>query len=360
MTTGFLDVTMDGGFPNSTVKMNCTTVEPTNSTQEEEDHVFNIISACAWIITVLLILLLNILCLIILSRVKEFHDATKIFLKSMTVGDLVLGLFFYLPMIGVSFAGRKWPFGGLCFVQAWMIRQGLPAYSLSLLLVTIDRYIAVVYPLKYKNLLTRRRAKVTVFIVWILTNIYALVSSIKANWKSSYNPYLFVCTYDEPENEFAAFLQTILSMAIVLIIILMYIRILIIARSQAALIASQHPLVTINGELQSPPPMNRKSFTTIFIVTMTLFLGWLPSLVMGFMNKSQDIAPQVRVASQILLASVSWLNVIIYYVRNRAFREAGQTFLRRTTRNCCGLWNEDNNNFGQSYEHSRSSRGAQA
>ncbi|XP_022086743.1 melatonin receptor type 1A-like [Acanthaster planci] len=333
----------------STETMNWTTKEPMNSTGEEQDTVFNIISACAWILTVVLIILFNLLCLIILSRVKEFHDATKIFLKSMTVGDLVLGLFFYLPMIGVSLAGRKWPFGGLCFVQAWMIRQGLPAYSLSLLLVTIDRYVAVVYPLKYKKILTGRRAKITVITVWLLTNIYSLVSSIKANWKSDYNHNLFVCTFDGPGNELAAFLLTILSMAIILIIILMYLRILIIARSQAVMIAAQHPLVTITGELQSPPPVNRKSFTTIFIVTMTLFVGWLPSLVMGLMRRSDEISPQWRVASQIVLASVSWLNVIIYYVRNQAFRETGQTFLRKITRNCCGLCKENNNNSGQSY-----------
>ncbi|XP_033631564.1 probable G-protein coupled receptor 21 [Asterias rubens] len=311
-----------------------------NRTEEEvTDIVFNIVGACAWTITTVLILFFNTMCLIILPKVGEFHHSTRIFLQSMTVSDLMLGVFFYFPMTGIWLTGSGvWPYGdALCYIQAWMIRQALPACSISLLLVTTDRYIAVVYPLKYKTLLTSRRAKIIVCILWIMTNIYTLILTALSQWKNKYNDVLFLCQFGETTNTLAAFIVTVLTLFVVVVIILMYVQILHIARSQVSRIATQHHLVTIDGEWQSPQ-INRKSFTTIFIVTMVLFVGWLPSIAMGLMRK--NFSPQLRVSSQILLASVSWLNVIVYYVRNKAFRGAGRNFLLKITRNCCGYYNK--------------------
>ena len=320
-----------------------------NETEPEvtDDVVFNIVGACAWTITTLLILLLNTVCLFILPKVKEFHHATKIFLQSMTVGDLMLGVFFYLPMIGISLEGRTWPYGdGLCYVQAWMIRQALPANTMSLLLVTIDRYIAVVYPMRYNKWLTSRRAKIVVCLLWILTNLYTLILSMVYHKQvKTYNKHLFICQFGKETDTVPALVLTILTLAVIVMIILMYIHILSIARSQASRIAKQHHLVTSDGDWQTQR-YNRKSFTTIFIVTMALFLGWLPSVIMGLMRASPEFAPQLRAFSQILLASVSWVNVIIYYVRNRAFRAAGHNFLLKMSRNCCGYWNATSKSIG--------------
>ena len=314
---------------------NSFTTNFTNSSMENDDWI-NIIGGTVWTVTTLLTLLLNSVCLILLHHVQGFKKPTIIFLKSMTISDLILGLLFYLPMVIVFISKRNWPLGEVfCNLEAWVIRQGLPTSAFSALLVTTDRYIAIAHPLHYEEWLSPKRARIIVCFVWFTTNLYALVSMLTTeNQKAKYNEYFFICTFGSIQTKKAVILLVTLSMGILLIITVMYIRILVIAQRHAAHIATHRP--SINGAIHPPiPSINRKSFTTVFIITMTLIIGWMPSVAIGLTNTTDPFG-LVIILTQLPLASVSWLNVIVYYVRNQAFKQAGQDLLARTLKYCKG------------------------
>ncbi len=307
------------------------------STNSMSNEVISVVGVCIWTITTVLTLFLNTFCLVLLHHVQGFNKSTIIFLKSMTVSDLLLGVFFYLPTIAVFAAGQTWPDAlgdTFCLIEAWVIRQGLPISAFSVLLVTIDRYIAIVHPMKYEVWLSPTRARLMVCSAWFLTNMYALVTLLTAHMKTSYSDVFFICTIGQINETKAVITLVLLSIVILICITIMYIRILMIANRHAAHIATHRP--SVDGEVQPPTSApNRKSFTTVTIITLTLLVGWMPSVVIGLSN-TKDIHPLFIFVTQVPLASVSWLNVIVYYVRNQAFKEAGHVLLARVFKYCKG------------------------
>ncbi|XP_038055113.1 beta-4C adrenergic receptor-like [Patiria miniata] len=314
---------------------------PGNFTTEVLTHDFwmDLASVCIWTLTTLLILFLNSMCLILLHKVKGFSKATIVFLKSMTIGDLILGLCFYMPTVGVFLNGRMWPFGGVCcYIQAWVIRTALPMSGVSVLLVTIDRYIAIVHPMQYEVWMSVRRARIIACGVWIVANLYGLLTSILEHWTQCFSSYYLICTIGKFNNGKAVVTLTVMGVGAFLVIAVMYVKILVIAQRHAAHMAKHRPSVTSMAsanELPSPGSPNRKSFTTVFIITTTLVIGWLPSVILGFSNVEKPSVPFI-IATQIPLASVSWLNVIVYYIRNQAFQEAAWELYLQVLQYCKG------------------------
>ena len=114
---------------------------------------FNIFTASLLAITAILILAGNIFVLLILHRIKTlvYNDVTKLFMRSLTVSDLMVGIFVVIPNVGRWANGGTWPYG-----KHFPLLSGL----LSLMVITIDRYVAVVYALRYPYIVNKKRARI--------------------------------------------------------------------------------------------------------------------------------------------------------------------------------------------------------
>ena len=300
-----------------------------NNTESDVNIVVKVINAGIWTITTLLVLLLNAVCLIILPKVKGINESTKVFLTSMTIGDFNLGVFYYLPMIGVAITGGTWPFGAFCYVQALVIRQGLLMNMMSAVLITFDRYTAVVHPLRYVSWVTEWRAKIITFSIAALTTLYAFSFLLLELNRTLFNPILQICLIGE--NNLTTYLLTFTSGILMFVVfIAMYIKILKVASKHAVRIAAQQ-----NPIAEKPLTPSRRSFTTIFIITSLLIIGYIPFSIISIMVSANIQPPWIIVnMTKVLLASVSWLNVMIYYVRNKEFRKTTQSFLQNIRQYC--------------------------
>ena len=159
-----------------------------------------ILSTTLWLVTSVLVLFLNTACFMIVGKVQDFSDTTKVFLRSMTLNDLCLGIFVYVPTIGVSIQGGEWPFGDYCYFMGWIsIVSNIMSY-VSVLLVTIDRYIAVVRPLRYEILLSSHRAVKIVCFSWLSVNLITFVVFLQSNWTITYNRDVRACLFNNPSN----------------------------------------------------------------------------------------------------------------------------------------------------------------
>ena len=137
---------------------------------------FNVLTASLLAITAILILAGNIFVLLILQRIKTsvYNEVTKLFMRSLTVSDLMVGIFLVIPNVGRWANGGTWPYGKyfpLVYlkVHVFVLLSGL----LSLMVITIDRYMAVVYALRYPYLMNKKRAKIVIAIVWGLSLVFA-------------------------------------------------------------------------------------------------------------------------------------------------------------------------------------------
>ena len=104
-------------------------------------------------LTILLNFLLNPLMLFTLRRVTSIQPTTKLFMASLTLSDLCNGVCQLLGLVEL-FAGT-WLLGDfLCAVNGVNVYIFSGLNIVSLLLLTIDRYIAISHPLRYSTMMT--------------------------------------------------------------------------------------------------------------------------------------------------------------------------------------------------------------
>ncbi|XP_067253250.1 alpha-1A adrenergic receptor [Chanodichthys erythropterus] len=111
----------------------------------------------------------NILVILSVACHRNFRSVTHYFIANLAVADLLLSSV-VVPFSAASEALGCWVFGRhLC--NAWTALDVLccTASILSLCVISVDRWIAVSYPLQYPSLATSRRAVAAVVALWALS-----------------------------------------------------------------------------------------------------------------------------------------------------------------------------------------------
>ena len=116
------------------------------------------------------------------------------------------------------------------------------------------------------------------------------------------------------------------------IILILYVYILKVARHQVRRIAEQNNIGNNPDEQNAPRRISKRSATTVFIITGAVYLAWIPNIIMLLLIVQSIIIPDIIAdVVELLLFSNGWLNVVIYYLRNREFRQA----LHNLVSSCC-------------------------
>ncbi|XP_038055042.1 adrenocorticotropic hormone receptor-like [Patiria miniata] len=300
----------------------------TNTTGDKDVNEFTsttllILVKVVTVLAIFLCVLLNPLMLFTLRRVTSIQPTTKIFMASLTLCDLCNSLCWILPLTEL-FAG-SWLLGEFLCVVHGVTRNLFVGLSInSLLLLTMDRYIAISHSLRYPSIMTVFRSKIIVFSTWATVSILCtLVFGIHGNHIVSLDThYLCLGHYDW---------RNYLTLAVVVIIILsifiLYAHIATIACNQARRIAAENQA----GNGQGGQRINTTSTTTIIIITGTLLITWIPTVIGLVMLPQSTWTLYDRylcgTLTQVLLLCNGWLNVMIYYLRNRDLRQAIRSLL---------------------------------
>ena len=140
-------------------------------------------------------LILNILVLLgyLCSRSMR-QKPSSIFLVSMTFGQLltvsvVIPLQLATQVLKPSLAANG---GALCTFIGSMTYAPYVAISETVLCTTVDRYLAVCFPIRYRTIITRRRAFAVVSFTWVHTVITAIIT-VPFGFKVEYNPRVGAC-----------------------------------------------------------------------------------------------------------------------------------------------------------------------
>ncbi|XP_071948485.1 octopamine receptor beta-1R-like [Antedon mediterranea] len=300
----------------------------TNSTQNADDstHILIIFLRTMFLIFCAFMTISgNILSIVVLYRLRSVSEVTKIFLLSLAFADLFVGLlndlFSIIPGIISS-----WPYGdGLCMVIGLSGSIFCGVSLLSLLSVSVDRYIAISKPLHYILLVTKKRALFAVAFIWIFTFILVTLSSIlKGKQSVFYNPNLCTCMVAWGDVKFKTFnIITLFAFIMVpgLLMILLYIRLFFISRKHIRKI--EELTVSSNNGIPIVSKKEWKAIKTLFIVTGAFNIAWLPFLIVhSYMAITNNTVNDGALFFILWLAlSNSWWNSLIYSATNRAYRK---------------------------------------
>ncbi|XP_048037735.1 trace amine-associated receptor 13c-like [Megalobrama amblycephala] len=114
---------------------------------------------------------LNLLVIISISHFKKLHTPTNLIILSLAVADLLMGL--VMPLDATRLIETCWYFGDTFCGLFIMILGLLFSASLSnLVLIAVDRYVAVCHPLLYPQKITTTKTLASICLSWVCFSIY--------------------------------------------------------------------------------------------------------------------------------------------------------------------------------------------
>ncbi|XP_031428238.1 lysophosphatidic acid receptor 6-like [Clupea harengus] len=111
-------------------------------------------------------LLFNMVAIYIFACTLKLRNETTTYMINLAASDLMFVL--TLPFRIFYFINKDWPFGPvLCKLSVALFYTNMYGSILFLTCISVDRFLAIVYPLRSRTLRTKRNAKIACCAVWL-------------------------------------------------------------------------------------------------------------------------------------------------------------------------------------------------
>ncbi|XP_062887033.1 galanin receptor 2b-like [Mobula hypostoma] len=289
-----------------------------NSSQSWELRPESVIVPCVFCLIFLLGTLGNSLVLAVLLRNGQMNcNTTNLFILNLALADLCF-ILCCVPFQATIYTLDSWVFGSLmCKAVHFFIYLTVYASSFTLAAVSVDRYLAIRYPLRSRELRTPRNATITICIIWAISLVFA----------GPYLSYYQVIRYRDLTLCFPVWgehSRKVMDMATFLCGYIIPVLILSLAytRTIRYLWTSVEPIENMSESKKA----KRKVTKMIIIVAVLFCLCWLPHhlviLCFWFGHFPLNQATYVfRLLSHCMSYANSCLNPIVYALVSKHFRK---------------------------------------
>ncbi|XP_015813428.2 trace amine-associated receptor 13c-like [Nothobranchius furzeri] len=175
--------------------------------------------------------LLNLLVIISLSHFRQLHTPTNLLLLSLAVSDFLVGLLLFFQILLID---GCWYFGDIVCTQYQYLAYFITSASIgTMVLISVDRYVAICYPLHYSTHVTADRARLCICLCWICSWIFQILI-LKDNLQQPgrFNSCVGECVF--VVNNTATYTDLIFSFILpITVIVVLYVRVFIVAVSQS-------------------------------------------------------------------------------------------------------------------------------
>ncbi|XP_051815329.1 trace amine-associated receptor 13c-like [Acanthochromis polyacanthus] len=266
----------------------------------------------------LLTVILNLLVIISISHFRNLHTPTNLLLLSLAVSDVFLGLLMFFQIVLID---GCWFLGDfMCTLYHYLPYTITSASIGTMVMISIDRYVAVCYPLHYSIQITQQRVQNCVCLCWISSVIFPtllLKDSLKqpGRYNSCVGECVFVIDY------ISGLVDVICSFIVpITIIIVLYVRVFVVAVSQAHAMHSQ--LVPNKHSVRATVQKSElKAARTLGVVVVVFIICMCPYYCVALTG--QDIVLHGTSAIVICVFYLnSCLNPIIYAFLYPWFRKS--------------------------------------
>lgn len=125
-------------------------------------------------------LCLNIVSLWILLRRHSFKSSSAVFMVNLAVSDLLLVI--SLPFRVYVYATNSWALGPkACISVTMLFRNNFRASSIFITFISVDRLLAVVYPLRSRHLRTVSNAWKGAAVAWLFLVLISIPEALEFN-----------------------------------------------------------------------------------------------------------------------------------------------------------------------------------
>ncbi|XP_073771299.1 trace amine-associated receptor 13c-like [Danio rerio] len=252
---------------------------------------------------------LNLLVIISISHFKKLHTPTNMIILSLSVADLLIGL--VMPIEAIRLIETCWYFGDtFCGFNLIIIGAILSASVSNLVLIAVDRYVAVCYPLLYPQKITISNMLISICLSWVYYSAYNTVLIINNGYfDTSYRTDM--CYGQCSAMMSFTWILTDLFVCFTfpcVIIITLYLRIFYVVHQQVKVINS----LMKGGKCVTDGSVKRKSESkaalTLGIIVSVYMLCWIPYYICALSVNSSTV---LSVLTWVVYAN-SGLNPLVY------------------------------------------------
>ncbi len=268
----------------------------------------------------------NITLILVILKTPHLRTITNSFILSLATADLLLG-FFIMPFSASLALNGAWTYGSsFCQMTSVIHNTCTTAILVSLMMVSIDRCLAVALPLKYNLIITWNIAGLMIAIVWTYSLIFALMPVF--GWgRADHTPHIFTCSVVwHSSMEYVITYYTFCIILPSLILTSMFISILKYGYAQKRIFAFL-PMPVGSVLAFVPPPVSsyRRStlsaMKTLFIIIAMLTLLWLPYTVVKLLLYSDYDVTSAIVTWTCWVATCSSAVNPLVFLSNRKFNQ---------------------------------------
>ncbi|XP_017296864.1 trace amine-associated receptor 13c-like [Kryptolebias marmoratus] len=277
--------------------------------QHHADNIFiYILLSCISLLTVTL----NFLVIISISHFRQLHTPTNLFLLSLAVSDFLVGLLL-MPVLILQ-KGGCWFFGSFMCGFLSLISYTITSASVgNMVLISADRYVAICDPLRYPNKVTQRKVIICVCLCWACSVLYngVMLKEFLKNpdkYNFCYGQCVFLVEY------IAQVFDVIFTfLSPITVIIVLYMRVFVVAVSQARAMRSHIAAVSQQGSVSvSARKSERKAATAIGVVVIMFLITFCPPFLLDLSGQELVLSSEFLTFSTWLFYFNSCLNPIIY------------------------------------------------
>ena len=255
---------------------------------------------------------------------KPLRKKTYIFVSSLAVSDLVTGIVIPAAWFLSSLDNMDWELYQKVESEVYcQLIQFCNVFPLicsvfNLLLIAVDRFIGVLYPLKYKIILSSKTSKILLVLVWILSIVIAAINFF---WNRQYSEEGLKCYVIDMAPLYFHILGCIywiLAVAMLILYSCMY----------RVITTGEHSQLRASRRNAGTASKSERNTAKMLFITLAVFVcSWSPlvvSLHIYVVHETSLLAVQI---CHILAYLNSGMNFFIYVFRNRKYNSAFKMML---------------------------------
>uniref|UniRef100_A0A3Q3DGN1 Growth hormone secretagogue receptor type 1 n=1 Tax=Hippocampus comes TaxID=109280 RepID=A0A3Q3DGN1_HIPCM len=172
-----------GPNPSSCLPLNCSWDESRNATPANRDldlpplnyyslPLLTFITAACTLLSVVGVAG-NVMTILVVGKYRDMRTTTNLYLCSMAVSDLLIFLCMPLDLYRM-WRYRPWRLGdALCKLFQFVSESSTYSTILSITALSVERYVAICFPLRAKALVTKRRVRALILLLWCVAVLSA-------------------------------------------------------------------------------------------------------------------------------------------------------------------------------------------
>ncbi|XP_030580236.1 trace amine-associated receptor 8c-like [Archocentrus centrarchus] len=259
----------------------------------------------------LLTVVLNLLVIISIAHFKQLHTPANLLLLSLAVSDFFVGL---IMSCQINLLDGCWFLGDhMCALYCTLDYVAISTSIGTIVLISADRYVAICDPLRYPTKITLKRVSVCICVCWgcaILYNSLIMKDNFKqpGRYNSCYGECVVVIVY------FVGIVDFILTfVGPVTVIIVLYLRVFVVAVSQARAMRSHITAVRIQGsETVLAKKSEIKAAKTLGVLVIAFLICFFPFFCSSMVGQNSFFNVTSVPLEFLLLNFNSCVNPLIY------------------------------------------------